>query len=80
MNALRMGDEQKAVDFQFNENFLFDDVGMPVGGSRVPTPYFPGSGALLLAVAMMAGRWDGSPEFHFPEGRKVEAEGFVSGF
>ncbi|KAK0488057.1 Six-hairpin glycosidase-like protein [Armillaria luteobubalina] len=40
--------------------FNFDDVGMPVGGVRVPTPYFPGSGALLYAVAMMAGGWDGS--------------------
>ncbi len=40
--------------------FEFDDVGMPSGGARVPTPYFPGAGSLLLAIAGMAAGWDGS--------------------
>ncbi|KAJ7489245.1 Six-hairpin glycosidase-like protein [Mycena latifolia] len=45
---------------------------------RVPTPYFPGSGGLLYAIAMMAEGWDGSngtaPGFP-AEGWNVRAEG-----
>ncbi|KAK0234943.1 Six-hairpin glycosidase-like protein [Armillaria nabsnona] len=40
--------------------FNFDDVGMPLTHVRIPPPYFPGSGGLLYAVAMMASGWDGS--------------------
>ena len=69
MSAARNGETEKAVEWLLHPLFQFDDVGMPVGGVRVPTPYFPGSGALLYAVAMMAGGWDGS---------KVTAPGFPS--
>lgn len=60
MSAARNGEPEKAVSWLLNDIFSFDDVGMPSGGARVPTPYFPGSGSLLLAVAMMAEGWDGS--------------------
>ncbi|KAM5534759.1 hypothetical protein V8D89_011623 [Ganoderma adspersum] len=69
MSAARNGETEKAVEWLLNPLFQFDDVGMPIGGVRVPTPYFPGSGALLYAVAMMAGGWDGS---------NVTAPGFPS--
>lgn len=53
-------------------------MGMPVGGPRVATPYMPGSGSLLLAVALMAGGWDGMDEgmSAWPEGWVVRSEGF----
>ncbi|KIY73388.1 hypothetical protein CYLTODRAFT_428495 [Cylindrobasidium torrendii FP15055 ss-10] len=60
MAAARNGETDRAVDFLLDPLFQFDDVGMPVGGVRVPTPYFPGSGGLLYAVAMMAAGWDGA--------------------
>ncbi|KAI0365991.1 hypothetical protein BV20DRAFT_982235 [Pilatotrama ljubarskyi] len=60
MSAARNEESEKAVGWLLHPLFEFDDVGMPVGGVRVPTPYFPGSGALLYAVAMMAEGWDGS--------------------
>lgn len=49
---------------------------MPVGGVRVPTPYFPAFARLLLAVGMMAGGWDGREVMVFPEAWGVGAEGF----
>ncbi|KAI1495571.1 Six-hairpin glycosidase-like protein [Biscogniauxia marginata] len=79
MNSLRLGDVDQAVAYLLHPLFEFDDAGYPVGGSRVPTPYFPGSGAFLLAIAMMAGGWDDEPWMHFPEGWGVVAEGFVPG-
>ncbi|KAI0025658.1 Six-hairpin glycosidase-like protein [Xylariomycetidae sp. FL0641] len=79
MNVLRLGDVDLAVGYLLHPLFRFDDAGFPEGGSRVPTPYFPGAGALLLAVAMMAGGWDGEPGAHFPEGWEVQVEGFVPG-
>ncbi|KAJ4481894.1 Six-hairpin glycosidase-like protein [Lentinula aciculospora] len=60
MSAARNNETEKAVDWLLDPLFQFDDVGMPIGGVRVPTPYFPGSGALLYATAMMAQGWDGS--------------------
>ncbi|OBZ77833.1 hypothetical protein A0H81_02150 [Grifola frondosa] len=60
MSAARNGEMEKAIEWLLHPFFQFDDVGMPVGGVRVPTPYFPGAGALLYAVAMMAAGWDGS--------------------
>ncbi|MER7787076.1 hypothetical protein [Streptomyces sp. NPDC097640] len=60
MNAARMGEPDRAVDFLLHEKFGFDDAGMPLGGSRVATPYFPGAGGLLYAVALMAAGWDGA--------------------
>ncbi|KAG6877943.1 hypothetical protein C0993_001801 [Termitomyces sp. T159_Od127] len=53
-------EKEKAVEWLLHPLFAFDDVGMPIGGARVPTPYFPGSGAFLLAIAMMCKGWDGS--------------------
>ncbi|KAH0578913.1 hypothetical protein H2248_003103 [Termitomyces sp. 'cryptogamus'] len=78
MSAARNGDQEKAVEWLLHPLFAFDDVGMPIGGARVPTPYFPGSGALLLAIAMMAEGWDGSQGSApgFPSnGWDVRAEG-----
>ncbi|KAI3327975.1 Six-hairpin glycosidase-like protein [Xylariaceae sp. AK1471] len=79
MNSLRLGDVDQAVAYLLDPLFSFDDAGYPEGGSRVPTPYFPGSSSFLLAVAMMAGGWDGEPGSHFPEDWKVRVEGFVPG-
>ncbi|MFI1328962.1 hypothetical protein ACH4U7_02260 [Streptomyces sp. NPDC020845] len=70
MNAARMGEPDRAVDFLLHEKFGFDDAGMPLGGSRVATPYFPGAGGLLYAVALMAAGWDGA---------RGDAPGFPSG-
>lgn len=78
MSAARNGVPDNAVDWLLHPVFAFDDVGMPSGGARVPTPYFPGSGSLLLAVAMMAEGWDGAERSApgFPtEGWDVRAEG-----
>ena len=78
MSAARNGETDQAIDFLLHPLFQFDDVGMPTGGVRVPTPYFPGSGALLYAVAMMARGWDGStsPAPGFPRnGWNVRVEG-----
>ncbi|KAI1210463.1 Six-hairpin glycosidase-like protein [Annulohypoxylon truncatum] len=79
MNSLRLGDVDQAVAYLLHPLFEFDDAGYPVGGSQVPTPYMPGSSAFLLAMAMMAGGWDGEPGTHFPEGWNVRVEGFVPG-
>lgn len=50
------------------------------GYRRMADTYFPSNGALLLAVGMMAGGWDGS-RGHAPgfpaKGWRVEAEGLV---
>ncbi|KAK2731771.1 hypothetical protein FQN55_004459 [Onygenales sp. PD_40] len=78
MSALRLGEREEAVELLLHGNFGFDEVGMPVGGERVPTPYFPAGGALLVAVALMAGGWDGDEGGKFPvawEG--VRVEGFL---
>lgn len=79
MNSLRLGDTDQAIEYLLHPIFQFDDAGYPVGGSRVPTPYFPNSGGLMLALAMMAGGWDGEPGMHFPKGWNVKVEGFVPG-
>lgn len=72
MSAARNGMPFAAVDFLLDPLFQFDDVGMPIGGRRVATPYFPYSGGLLYAVAFMAVGWDG-----LAEGER-EAPGFPS--
>jgi hypothetical protein len=49
-----------------------------VGYRRLAETYFPSNGGLLLAVALMAARWDGesAPTPGFPkQGWKVRAEG-----
>jgi len=79
MNSLRLGDTEQALEYLLHPIFAFDDAGYPVGGTRVPTPYFPNSASLLLAVAMMGGGWDGAPGPHFPKGWNARAEGFVPG-
>jgi hypothetical protein len=79
MTAARLGDAEKAVDWLLDPDNRFDEVGMPEGGTRVPTPYFPASAGLLLAVGMMAGGWDGFEGTVFPGGWEVEVEGFVRG-
>ncbi|TFK20024.1 hypothetical protein FA15DRAFT_722311 [Coprinopsis marcescibilis] len=79
MSAARNGDPEKALEWLLHPLFAFDDVGMPLGGARVPTPYFPASGSLLYAIAMMAKGWDGSSRRESPgfprKGWKVRTEG-----
>ncbi|KAE9407340.1 hypothetical protein BT96DRAFT_933391 [Gymnopus androsaceus JB14] len=78
MSAARNNDTEKAIEWLLDPLFQFDDVGMPIGGVRVTTPYFPASGALLYATAMMAQGWDGSTGVApgFPEsGWNVRVEG-----
>jgi hypothetical protein len=84
MSAARQGNQPKAVEWLLHPLFAFDDAGMPIGGARVPTPYFPGSGGLLYAVAMMAEGWDG---FELDEGMVAregvkyrQAPGFPEGW
>ena len=59
MAAARTGNPGLAVEMLLNSypGFQFDEHGLATGG---PFPYFPSNGALLTAVAMMAGGWDGS--------------------
>ncbi|KAI5120182.1 hypothetical protein M0805_002650 [Coniferiporia weirii] len=80
MSAARNDEPDQAVTWLLDDLFTFDDVGMPTGGARAPVPYFPGSGGLLLAVAMMAEGWDGSNGTApgFPKsGWNVRAEGMA---
>ncbi len=77
MTAARLNMPEKAVDMLLypNEQFSFDVMGY---NSWV---YFPGNGGLLIAVAMMAGGWDGCPDTNapgFPKNGKwnVVVEGF----
>lgn len=81
MNSLRLGDPEQAVEYLLHPIYQFDDAGYPVGGSRVPTPYFPNSAGLLIATAMMAGGWDGSEgkAGHWPKDweKHVQVEGFM---
>ncbi|ORY15917.1 Six-hairpin glycosidase-like protein [Clohesyomyces aquaticus] len=74
MTAARLGDSERAVHWLLDANNKFDEVGMPIGGARVATPYFPASSGLLLAVGMMAGGWDEVEGPVFPW--DVEVEGF----
>ena len=79
LTEARRGDAERAVAQLLDGNNAFDEVGMPVGGTRVPTPYFPSSAGLLLAVGMMCGGWDGDEGMVWPEGWDVRCEGFVRG-
>ena len=78
MSAARNGDPEQAINWLLHDLLVFDDVGMPTGGEKVPTPYFPGAGSLLLAIAMMSEGWAGS-EGAFPgfpkEGWNIQVEG-----
>ena len=81
MAAARNGKPALALDYLLHSspNFQFDEHGLATGG---PFPYFPSNGALLTAIAMMAGGWDGStsdfPGFPKDGSWIVKAEGFVS--
>ncbi|KAH7103384.1 Six-hairpin glycosidase-like protein [Auriculariales sp. MPI-PUGE-AT-0066] len=79
MSAARIGEPDQAVSWLLHPLFGFDEVGMPTGGVRVATPYFPGSGGLLLAAAFMAEGWDGDEEYGhapgFPKNWTVRVEG-----
>ncbi|EIW75495.1 hypothetical protein CONPUDRAFT_93307 [Coniophora puteana RWD-64-598 SS2] len=85
LNAARSGEASDAVDWLLHPLFQFDDAGYPIGGVRVPTPYFPGSGALLYAIGLMAGGWDadayggpgGGEGAGFPEDWVVRVEGIM---
>jgi hypothetical protein len=79
MNSLRLGDVDQAVAYLLDPLFEFDDAGYSLGGIRVATPYFPGSGGFLLAVAMLAGGWDEDEGSHFPKEWDARVEGFVPG-
>ena len=80
MAAARTGNPQLALDFLLHPSggFQFDVHGLATGG---PFPYFPSNGALLTAVAMMAGGWDGSegvnPGFPQDGSWTVRSEGFA---
>ena len=80
MAAARTGQPALAIDMlmQPSAGFQFDEHGLATGG---PFPYFPSNGALLTAVAMMCGGWDGSegeaPGFPKDGSWTVRYEGFV---
>ena len=80
MAAARTGQPALAIDMLMHPSagFQFDEHGLATGG---PFPYFPSIGALLTAVAMMCGGWDGSegeaPGFPKDGSWTVRYEGFV---
>ena len=80
MAAARTGQPALAIDMLMHPSagFQFDEHGLATGG---PFPYFPSNGALLTAVAMMCGGWDGSegeaPGFPEDGSWTVRYEGFV---
>lgn len=76
MTEARLGDSERAVHWLLDPSNEFDEIGMPVGGTRVSTPYFPASAGLLLAVGMMAGGWDRFEGPIFPTEWDVAVEGF----
>ncbi|KAL5480914.1 hypothetical protein ACEPAI_9855 [Sanghuangporus weigelae] len=82
MSAARNNEPEQAISWLLHDLFSFDDVGMPSAGfgGLVPPPYFPSSGSLLLAIAMMAEGWDGSSGAApgFPQsGWNVRTEGMA---
>ncbi len=97
MTAARLGETEKAVDILLNDgpgNTYMPNGHCPQRSDMVRKPgggparneiavYLPANGALLSAVAMMAGGWDGAPTGvtapGFPKNGEwtVRAEGFV---
>jgi hypothetical protein len=69
MTAARLGLRDEAVDLLLRDgaNFRFGIAGMTPRGqleasaAPVAETYFPSNGALLWAVGLMAGGWDGAP-------------------
>lgn len=83
MTAARLGETKKAVDVLLKSDGPNNSY-MPNGHNRqredLPI-YLPGNGALLAAVALMAGGWDGAPVGNAPGFPRdgswvVHAEGF----
>jgi hypothetical protein len=82
MTAARLGSQSQAVDVLMKSDG--PNNGYTAAGHNPNTDlpvYLPGNGALLAAVAMMAGGWDGAPAGKAPgfpkDGRwVVRAEGF----
>ncbi|MET0323127.1 MAG: hypothetical protein ABW069_20580 [Duganella sp.] len=63
MTAARLGEPQAAVDVLLKTdgpNNSYTAAGHNIN-TRLPV-YLPGNGALLAAVALMAGGWDGAPQ------------------
>jgi hypothetical protein len=79
MTAVRMGDSDRAINWLLHPTFEFDDSGMPSGLGKAPTPYFPSSGGLLMAVAMLADGWRELTGRKWPRDWVCESEGFVLG-
>jgi hypothetical protein len=81
MCAARLGEPERAVDALLMDtpknHFRLDGHNHQRPGLTI---YLPGNGALLTAIAMMAGGWDGAPDRPAPgfpdEGWTVRAEGF----
>jgi hypothetical protein len=65
MASARVGEPQLAVDALLNPSIKnqYDERGLNLRGT---SPYLPGNGGLLYAVAMMAAGWDGAPKRHAP--------------
>jgi hypothetical protein len=82
MTAARLGETQKAVDVLLKSDGPNNGYTAAGHNPNKSLPvYLPGNGALLAAVALMAGGWDGAPNHPAPgfpsDGRwTVRAEGF----
>jgi hypothetical protein len=82
MTAARLDAPQQAVDVLMKTDGPNNSYTAAGHNPNTDLPvYLPGNGALLTAVAMMAGGWDGAPQRPAPgfpqDGRwKVKAEGF----
>jgi hypothetical protein len=68
MTAARLGEGETAIDAllmdQPKNTYLPNGHNFQI--EHILPLYLPGNGALLYAVAMMAGGWDGAPERHAP--------------
>lgn len=81
LTAARLGNPNKAIDALFmkeqTNTYLKNGHNYQDGRLRI---YLPGNGGVLIAVAMMAGGWDGSvgqnPGFPKDGKWKVKSEGF----
>ena len=80
MTAARLDAPQQAVDVLLKKDGPNNSYTAAGHNPNTDLPvYLPGNGALLAAVAMMAGGWDGAPQRSapgFPQDWKVKAEGF----
>jgi hypothetical protein len=84
MTATRVGDPSMAVEALLMErpkNRYLCNGHNPQNGYRLPV-YLPGNGALLSAVSLMIGGWDGTdqstPGFPNNGAWSFEHEGFVA--